>query len=293
MAVEQVSAPPRAPYGVHHANVRHTTRYTVIGNHLIQNAKMTLTARGLGAYIQSLPPGTPVGIKELARRVPEGEIRIAAALRELEAHGYLKRVREQLPNGRFVTRTVSYNRPRKMTHSAPPPPPPRDLPNPPDLPPAPEPEPEPEPEPLAPAWEPAPPVEPEPTSAPSPEPPEPPTPRRRAAMDILARLRRTDPRLLLGQRDIDRLADGVETWLERGGTTDSIISVLTARVPDPVTNPAGLIAHRLKAQLPPVLEAEFRRSAYVPPDPFQTCPTCDRAFRSPSPGWCDDCGDPP
>lgn len=87
MALQHLSAPSRAVYGVHHSNVRHTTRYTVVGNHLLQNPRLTLTARGLGAYIQSVPPGTRIGIKDLARRLPEGEVRIAAALRELEAHG--------------------------------------------------------------------------------------------------------------------------------------------------------------------------------------------------------------
>ncbi|MFF7500251.1 helix-turn-helix domain-containing protein [Streptomyces lavendulae] len=273
MALRHLSAPPRPPYGVHHSNVRHTTRYTVVGNHLIQNPKISLTARGLGAYIQSLPPGTPIGIKELARRVPEGEIRIASALRELEAHGYLKRVREQLPDGRFVTRTISYNHP-KASLTAPPPPPP---------PPPPEPEPEPAPMPEA---EPAPEPEPEPE-------PEPPSPRRQAAMTLLARLRRIDHRLLLGQRDIERLAGDVEVWLERGASMDAITTALTARIPHPLTNPAGLIAHRLKAQLPPILEPESRRAAPVRPHPMQNCTRCDRGFRGPAPGTCGGCSEDP
>lgn len=36
-------------------------------------------------------------IKTPAARFPEGETRIAAALRELEAHGYLSRTKERLP----------------------------------------------------------------------------------------------------------------------------------------------------------------------------------------------------
>ncbi|MFG2387328.1 helix-turn-helix domain-containing protein [Streptomyces lavendulae] len=286
MALQQSSAHPRPPYGVHHSNVRHTTRYTVVGNHLIQNPKISLTARGLGAYIQSLPPGTPIGIKELARRVPEGEIRIASALRELEAHGYLKRVREQLPDGRFVTRTISYNHP-KASLTAPPPPSP-----PPPPPPDPEPEPEPAPMPEAePAPEPEPEPEPqgaEPAPAPAPEPepePEPPSPRRQAAMTLLARLRRIDHRLLLGQRDIERLADDVEVWLERGASMDAITTALTARIPHPLTNPAGLIAHRLKAQLP----RSWTRSPDAPP-PYAPTPcrtaraaTAASAARPPAP----------
>ncbi|MFJ3879212.1 helix-turn-helix domain-containing protein [Streptomyces sp. NPDC090077] len=255
-----------ATYGVHHSNVRHTSRYTVVGNHLLQNPALSLTARGLGAYIQSLRPGTPVSIKELVKRVPEGEIRISAALRELEAHGYLKRFREQLPDGRIVTRTVSYNHPKATATTA-------RAERPPAGPPAPEPEPA---------------VEPEPEPAPVAEEP---SAERRAAAALLAELRRTDHRLLLGRRDIERLAPGVEVWMRRGATGEAIVSVLTANVPDPVLNPGGLIAHRLGVQEPPELAPAFRRAAHVPPDPFQTCDRCDRAFRSPVPGLCGSCTD--
>ncbi|MFF2193677.1 helix-turn-helix domain-containing protein [Streptomyces sp. NPDC058157] len=338
MAPEHPSAPERATYGVRHSNVRHTTRYTIIGNHLTQHPHLTLTARGLAAYIQSLPSGAPIGIKDLARRLPEGEIRIASALRELEAYGYLKRVREQLPDGRFVTHTVSYNHPKTAATRPPQPPPPQHPAPEPEPEPKPEPEPEPTPEPEpkpAPEPEPKPAPEPEPKPAPEPEPkpdpeqepdpepepvpdpepdpesvlepvlerepapappPEPaaqpapgPTPARRAAMAVLAELRRADPRLLLGRQDIERLAPQLEPWLERGVTREAVICVLTARLPIPLTNPAGLIHHRLTAQEPPDLPPAARRPAYVPPDPFQTCPKCDKAFRSPVPGTCAGC----
>ena len=100
----------RAPASIHD-NVRHTTGFTVIGNHLAQHRELSLLAIGLAVHIQSLPAGARVDIKTLAARFPEGGTRIAAALRELEAHGYLRRTRERLPDGRIVTRTVSYNQP--------------------------------------------------------------------------------------------------------------------------------------------------------------------------------------
>lgn len=283
MALQHPSVRAHATYGVHHSNVRHTSRYTVVGNHLLQNPALSLTARGLGAYIQSLRPGTPISIKELVKRVPEGEIRIAAALRELEAHGYLKRFREQLPDGRIVTRTVSYNHPKAAATTR--------TGRPPATPLAPEPEPEPAPQP-DPAPEPRPVAEaaPAPTPAPAPAPAvEEPSPARRTAAALLAELRRTDHRLLLGRRDIERLAGGVEVWMRRGATKEAIVTALTANVPHPVLNPGGLIAHRLGAQEPPELAPAFHRAAHVPPDPFQTCDRCDRAFRSP--GLCGSCAD--
>ncbi|MEW1637366.1 helix-turn-helix domain-containing protein [Streptomyces sp. NPDC093801] len=281
MALQHPSAPERATYGVHHSNVRHTTRYTVIGNHLAQHPHLTLTARGLGAYIQSLPSGTPIGIKDLARRLPEGEIRIASALRELEAYGYLKRVREQLPDGRFVTHTVSYNHPKAAATR-----PPRPQPAPPPEAPPPPPPPPPQPEVPSAAAQSRPEATP---PAPEPEPPAEPPPARRAAQTVLAELRRTDHRLLLGRRDIERLAPRLEPWLERGVTREAVISVLTADIPAELRNPAGLISYRLTAQEPPDLPPALRRPAYVPPDPLVSCTKCDRAFRSPVPGTCKDC----
>ncbi|MFI5827426.1 hypothetical protein ACIA6C_09200 [Streptomyces sp. NPDC051578] len=89
--------------------MRHTRRFTVVGNHLAQHAEMSLVAIGLALHIQSLPAGSRIGIKDLAARFPESEHRIARALRELEV--YLARTRVRLPGGQVVTRTVSYNRP--------------------------------------------------------------------------------------------------------------------------------------------------------------------------------------
>ena len=104
MTAQQPSAPARPASGrsgvagLHHVTERHPDRYTVVGNHLSQHHELSLTAIGLAVHIQSLPAGSTVGVKALARRFPEGEMRIAAALRELEAHGYLTRVKERLPH---------------------------------------------------------------------------------------------------------------------------------------------------------------------------------------------------
>ncbi|MFF3618166.1 helix-turn-helix domain-containing protein [Streptomyces sp. NPDC002467] len=308
MASEHFNARPVFPSGVRHAHVKHTSHFTVVGNHLAQHRELSLTAIGLAVYIQSVPGGTRIGIKDLAGRFTEGEIRIASALRELECAGYLSRTREHLPGGRIITRTVSHNRPGAAPEvrrpEPPPPPPPASEPRSrPRV--EPVPVPVPAPAPVAPEAD----IRPEPQPEPAPEPtseprseapaptPAPPVPapsdvspaRHRAASELLARLRRVDHRLLLGERDIRRLAPGVESWLERGASADAVVCALTANLPAQPRNPAGLIAHRLSAQLPPLLGPVHRAHGYVPPDPFQTCPTCERAFRSPAPGTCGDC----
>ncbi|MGX9891617.1 helix-turn-helix domain-containing protein, partial [Streptomyces sp. NPDC002276] len=83
--------------GLTHDNSRHTTRFTVIGNHLAQHPQLSALAIGLGVHIQSLPTGARTDINTLATRFPEGKTRIAAALRELETHGYLRRERHRIP----------------------------------------------------------------------------------------------------------------------------------------------------------------------------------------------------
>ncbi len=105
-------ARPRAPSaGVVHINVRLTDGYTIISNRLSQHRGLSLLAIGLGTHIQSLPDEWRVGIKALAAIFPESEARIAAALRELEQHGFLRRTRERVGGGKLATRTESYNHP--------------------------------------------------------------------------------------------------------------------------------------------------------------------------------------
>ncbi|MGW2226189.1 helix-turn-helix domain-containing protein [Streptomyces formicae] len=255
MTEQQLNAPPPAKpaipaSGIQHINRRHPDRFTVVGNHLTQHRGLSLTAIGLAVHIQSLPAGAKVTIKCLADRFPEGEVRIAAALRELEAHGYLARTRERLPSGRVITRTVSYNNPPAMTASPPSPPPP--------TPAAAHPE----------------------ALTPSPE-------AHRAAAELLTDLRRHDPRLLLSARDVRALAPAATAWLDRGIPPEAVRRTLTAGLPTaPIHHPAALLTHRLTELLPPPLPPATRPTR---PDPLQNCEDCDRAFRSPEPGRCRDC----
>ncbi|CAM5490467.1 helix-turn-helix domain-containing protein [Streptomyces aurantiogriseus] len=280
MDTEHLSAPPQAqsripgkkhPHarpdsGVVHDNARHTENFTVIGNHLAQHQELSLLAIGLACYIQSVRPGTAVDIKTLAARFPEGPTRIAAALRELETHGYLRRTRERTPTGRIVTRTVSCNKPghrsapadpstRPARRTAPEKPPPRKR-----LPAVPQP------------------------SCTSPA-------LLQAAIDLLAGLRRRDPRLLLSATDAEHLAPGVAAWLERDLTPTAVRHALAENLPlEPLIRPAAFLAHRLAAQLPPLPPIRPPASpAPEPRHPFQNCDGCDRPFRSPAPGRCRDC----
>ncbi|MET7635721.1 helix-turn-helix domain-containing protein [Streptomyces sp. NPDC005078] len=330
MDTQQVSAPSRAPSrvrgsatpssGVVHINSRHASRFTVIGNHLTQHRELSLLAIGLAAHIQSLPTGAKIGIRFLADRFPESETRIAAALRELEAHGYLQRTRTRLASGQVVTRTLSYNQPashgtpataplrhprtrpsRQAPRHTPVPAPVREQP----LAPAPVPDTAPTsaPQPDRQAATPAPapettPASPVPEQAPTPPaPPRPPLPEPRvadparhdAAAELLAGLRRHEPRLLLAEKDVRRLAPAVAAWLERDAHPDAVRHSLTSDLPEHLNHPVGLLAHRLTAHLPSPLPAAPTPASAPRPHPFQDCDGCDRPFRAPEPGRCRDC----
>ncbi len=267
--------------GIVHDNTRHATRFTVIGNHLAQHRELSLLAIGLGTHLQSLPKGAPADIKTLTGRFPEGATRIAAALRELETHGYLRRERHRTPSGRIVTRTVSCNQPAATPGR-------------------PEEAAETQPEPRRPRQ----PVEqgravPEaPVRRPRQALPAVPRPAYsgpgilQAATDLLASLRRHDPGLLLSACDTAHLAPGVAAWLERDVTPAAVRRALTADLPtEGVRRPAALLAHRLTVQLPP--PAPYRAPAAAPSSPvrhpMQNCDACDRGFRAPHPGRCRDC----
>ncbi|MFD9606287.1 helix-turn-helix domain-containing protein [Streptomyces sp. NPDC059970] len=284
--------------GVIHINFRHAAGFTVIGNHLAQHRGLSLTAIGLAAHIQSLPAGARIGIKHLAERFPESETRIAAALRELEAHGYLHRSRVRLADGRIVTRTISYNQPGAAPQPRTVPSEPAPLPTPPPPPRVTAPEPRPAPPPVpTPRPQPQPALVPAPTARTSPPPPLPQpqelTPElQRVATALLADLRRHTPQLTLAEHDIHTLTPGVATWLERDAHPDTIRHALTTNLPAPLKHPAKLLRHRITTLLPPPLPgtqdlAPAHRSVVV--IPLQNCDRCDRAFRSHHPGHCRDC----
>ncbi|MGS2589246.1 hypothetical protein [Streptomyces hebeiensis] len=336
MALQQLNAHPCTasdvpadvpPSGVTHIRFRHTERFTVVGNHLAQHRELSLVARGLALYIQSLPDGSKIGIKALAARFPEGEIAIAAALRELEKCGYLVRRRERGAGGRWVTRTFAYDNPAAAdsgrteapaAQAAPPAPhaPPVSL-IPLALPVSPAPPAPPAPPVLAappmlpvspvlagPPTPPTPPTPPAPPVSPvSPAPPAPPVPaapeaslptpeqpdlgRHRAAADLLAGLRRQDARLLLSARDVARLAPAVSAWLERGVEPVAVQRTLTAMLPQ---EPIRYPAAFLGHRLTTLLPPPLPAVPTAPRvDPLVNCDRCDRAYRAPEPGLCGPC----
>ncbi|MCX5391772.1 helix-turn-helix domain-containing protein [Streptomyces sp. NBC_00094] len=238
----------------------------MVGNHLAQHENLSLVAIGLAVHIQSLPTGAQVDIDTLSERFPEGRTRIANALRELEAHGYLRRTRVRTEGGRIVTRTVSCNHPGRTGGGD-----------------------EPSPRPPSPPRRAA---EKPPRRRALPAVPQPvyPTPDLlQTSLGVLSGLRREDDRLLISATDAEHLVPGVAAWLERDLTPEAVHRALTARLPEePLHRPAAFLAHRLAAQLPPLppfRAPENPNAGY----PLQNCDSCDRAYRAPEPGTCGGC----
>jgi hypothetical protein len=316
---------PTAHRGVTHVRAHQPDRFTIVGNHLAQHRDLSLVAIGVGTHILSLPEGSRIDIRTLAERFPEGRDRIAFALRELAAHGYVRRVRERTDDKRWVTRTYVHHlpmaegaegeegderaTPERALRPSRPSPSPAPAPVAAQAPaPVAAPHPDPAPEPVAAGV-------PVPLPAPAPAPVPDPVPDADVAADadvcaerehtgraydaavrLLSALRRVDRRLTLSARDVRTLAPHVVTWFERGVGEKDLRRVLTEGLPgEGPRHPAGLLSHRLRTLLPPPLPDrdaplwEGEQEDTWQPMPFQECGGCQRVFRSRAPGRCRAC----
>lgn len=95
-----------------------TSRYTIVPNALLQDQRLTFTARGILADILSRPDGWSASadaLWELARRlrpdVSEGRRMVRAAFAEAKALGYMVETKEQQGDGTFATVLHVYDSP--------------------------------------------------------------------------------------------------------------------------------------------------------------------------------------
>jgi hypothetical protein len=136
-----------------------------------------------------------------------------------------------------------------------------------------------------------PPSLPAPTSAASSEPAPDPAPdpsdavRTAAAEQALLSLRRHNPHLHLGAKDVKALAPLATEWLLRGVPTESLCSALASGLPAKLYSPRALLRRRLLDKMPPAPTfAEQARLAAPPKIPaparrLTDCRGCERPFR--------------
>ncbi len=104
-----------------------------------------------------------------------------------------------------------------------------------------------------------------------------------ACAALVARLGRVEPRLTVGQREMGRVLPLVAEWLGRGATEAQIRATLTTGLPDELRSPVALIIHRLKAKMP----APMAVAPKVVKVPAAECSECSRPVARP--GVCSLC----
>jgi hypothetical protein len=262
---------------------RHTRGFTVLPNALLQDRRLSYTARGLLADLLSRPDGWREDGRHMADTSPQGRIAVAKALRELAAFGYYRVERVRRPDGTFVSESHVYDSPQagpgavrpgsgrsatadRDAHPV------KDRGKEPTLPaqrtpigavpgterggrreiPS---------TPLAQA---------EPPNAASPE-----------AAALLHRVTAAEPRLRLGAAEAMTLAPLVTPWLERGLGPRDLAQALLAGLPERVHSATAFLRDRLTRKLPPVPVAA---------PPKARMPECTKCARpTPHEGLCRPC----
>lgn len=87
-------------------------RFTILDNEIIRNHALSFRARGILAYLLSMPDGWSVSSHHLAKVGAEGRTAVRTGLAELVEHGYLVRERRQDPStGRWGWVQTVYDQP--------------------------------------------------------------------------------------------------------------------------------------------------------------------------------------
>lgn len=84
--------------------IRHTKQrdYTVMDNTFLKDEKLSWKAKGLFAYILSLPEDWKIYISELQTHATDGETSVRSAIKELTELGYIKQNRLKDEQGRWA-----------------------------------------------------------------------------------------------------------------------------------------------------------------------------------------------
>ncbi|MFG1805043.1 hypothetical protein [Streptomyces sp. NPDC049040] len=251
--------------------IRHTRGFTVLPNTLLQDRRLSYTARGLLADLLSRPDGWREDGRHMADTSPQGRLTVAKALRELAAFGYYRVERVRRPDGTFVTQTHVYDNPQVGPDAVHPGPgrsadgsrdahPVKNRGK----------------EPTLPAQRVAQGGRPD-------TPPTPPNPVLAEAAALLHRVTAAEPRLRLGTAEAIALAPLVAPWLERGLERRDLSHALLLGLPERVHSATAFLRDRLTRKLPPAGET----AALPAPPRRHECTGCARP--NPHEGLCRTC----
>ncbi|MFF9351550.1 hypothetical protein [Streptomyces sp. NPDC014734] len=91
---------------------RHTRGFTVLPNALLQDRRLSYTARGLLADLLSRPDGRSEDGRRMADTSTQGRRAVAKALRELTAFGYYRVDKHRRDDGTFLSEAHVYDTPQ-------------------------------------------------------------------------------------------------------------------------------------------------------------------------------------
>lgn len=88
--------------------------YTVVHNDLIEDTRISWKARGLLMYLLSKPDHWRTSTAHLASQSPDGIHSVRTGMKELELHGYIRRLKKQNDSGQWSTTTVVFDQPQPV-----------------------------------------------------------------------------------------------------------------------------------------------------------------------------------
>ncbi|WP_328956633.1 hypothetical protein [Kitasatospora purpeofusca] len=228
----------------------HARSFTVLPNGLLQDRRLSFTARGLLADLLSRPDGWREDGRHMADTSPQGRGTVRRALKELTDAGYYRVVRVRRPDGTIRSEAHVFDLPQLVPPGV------------------------------------ARPVAGErgtgrPDAPPVKNPEEVPTlpevdEQTREAVAALFRAIRPEPRLRLGLAEAQALAPLVCRWLEHGSTATDLAHALLPGLPTHLHSPVALLRDRLRRKLPPP-------RAGAAPATYSECPLCHDPVRRPGP----------
>ncbi|WP_152627391.1 hypothetical protein [Streptacidiphilus melanogenes] len=286
---------------------RHVRGFTALPNYLLQDRRLSYTARGLLADLLSRPDGWREDGRQMADSSPQGRTAVAKALRELARAGYYRVEKIRQTDGTVVSESHVYDTPQpdpaaKVAGSGRrtvgrPDALPKDLvkepshPHPADrvdtargsgLPGNGEGGRETAPDTTTARGEQA--TDSVPTAPVTPA-PDAVAPQVREAAATLFRVIRPEPRLRLGTGEALGLAPLVAGWLERGASDRDLAAALLPGLPAEVHAPAALLRNRLARKLPPAPDQQAVAAPVAVR--WHECAKC--ADPVPKPGICRAC----